>query len=119
MTHEELIEKVSRAMCLANNHDPDAWVYDAWIDDVLSPDEVKRPDWTFYKEEATAAIATIREALSDPDNAQVNAFQDEYNTIARESGWVDRGTVPDDVSVKRLLVAALAASPLVAREERE
>lgn len=58
MTHEELVEKVARAMCLANKHNPDAYIYD-----VLSPEASQRPDWTFYEEEATAAIATIREAL--------------------------------------------------------
>jgi len=104
MTHEELVEMVARALI---------------TNQPLQKFDFDKARMTYdYTAPATAAIATIREALSEPDNAQVIAFQDEYNTIARESGWVNRGTVPDDVSVKRLLVATLADSPLVAREEK-
>ena len=54
MTHEQLVEKVSKAICMANCHNPDA---------VLT-DNLDHSKWEIYVPDARASIATIAEALA-------------------------------------------------------
>lgn len=59
MTHEQLVEKVSKAICMANCHNPDA---------VLT-DNLDHSKWEIYVPDARAAIATIAEATKEPTEA--------------------------------------------------
>ena len=61
MTHEQLVEKVSKAICMANCHNPDA---------VLT-DNLDHSKWEIYVPDARAAIATIAEAIKDPTEAMM------------------------------------------------
>lgn len=63
MTHEQLVEKVSKAICMANCHNPDA---------VLT-DNLDHSKWEIYVPDARAAIATIAEATKEPTEAMSHA----------------------------------------------
>ena len=61
LTHEQLVEKVSKAICMVNCHNPDA---------VLT-DNLDHSKWEIYVPDARAAIATIAEAIKDPTEAMM------------------------------------------------
>ena len=67
MTHEQLVEKVSKAICMANCHNPDA---------VLT-DNLDHSKWEIYVPDARASIATIAEALKEPTEAMIDAGRNE------------------------------------------
>lgn len=73
MTHEQLVEKVSKAICMANCHNPDA---------VLT-DNLDHSKWEIYVPDARAAIATIAEATKEPTEAMshANARENEAGEI--------------------------------------
>lgn len=71
MTHEQLVEKVSKAICMANCHNPDA---------VLT-DNLDHSKWEIYVPDARAAIATIAEATKE--RGELARVKSNANHIAR------------------------------------
>lgn len=55
LTYEQLVEKVSKAICMVNGHNPDA---------VLT-DNLDHSKWEIYVPDARSAIATIAEATKE------------------------------------------------------
>ncbi|MGN8022081.1 hypothetical protein ACTJJ7_15365 [Phyllobacterium sp. 22229] len=97
--YEELVEKVARNICIAKGLDPD-WNYDpTGIGGGLDH------RWKCFTGEATAAIATILEALSEPSEAMVTAGMNELDT-------------PFYADIERGYRAMLEASPLVEEERK-
>ena len=66
LTHEQLVEKVSKAICMVNCHNPDA---------VLT-DNLDHSKWEIYVPDARAAIATIAEETKEPTEAMIEAGDD-------------------------------------------
>ena len=86
LTHEQLVEKVSKAICMVNCHNPDA---------VLT-DNLDHSKWEIYVPDARAAIATIAEATKEPTEAMIMAGE---KTICVHR-WTFEGDVianPQDV----------------------
>lgn len=73
MTHDELVEKVARAICEAEGLNPDEICFDG------TPSRPKEePMWRAggYDAGARAAVAAVYEALKEPTTAQHHAARD-------------------------------------------
>ena len=71
LTHDQLVEKVSKAICMVNCHNPDA---------VLA-DNLNHYKWEIYVPDARAAIATIAEATKE--RGELARVKSNANHIAR------------------------------------
>ena len=71
LTYEQLVEKVSKAICMVNCHNPDA---------VLT-DNLDHSKWEIYVPDARAAIATIAEATKE--RGELARVKSNANHIAR------------------------------------
>ena len=91
LTHEQLVEKVSREICAVGKGDPDGRDKDMaeWFEDIYGQGSVKRgwKNWNLAEVAARAAIATIAEATKEPTEAMVGAAYEDGigNNLARDA----------------------------------
>ena len=92
LTYEQLVEKVSKAICMVNCHNPDA---------VLT-DNLDHSKWEIYVPDARAAISTIAEVLKEPTESMDEACRMSITAYLN---------IPS-VRVKNVIATIIAASPL-------
>lgn len=110
LTHEELVEKVARALCVAEGHNPD---------ETYGREEYRK--WRLFKHSAEAAISTIFEALKEPTEAMIDAGAQRLVRCGEEpSVWPGSYDSLDVAAARqeagRVLLSGFLASPLNRRE---